>query len=83
MGLVKTLILALFFIGVIIMVLGALCLTIWGIIISFQASIIVGIISIMVAPMSCVAGFLDVFLDVNLPILMVEFLNAHTNKPIP
>jgi len=55
-------------------ILGFIALTIYGLVLGFTTSIVVGIIHLVITPLSFITGFTDFFFDVDLGIKLAEAL---------
>ena len=55
----------------------AVSMYVYGVFLSFCASVILGIISIFIAPGAFVFGVVNLFFSVNLPEMIVHWLTTH------
>lgn len=59
------------------LVFASLGLSIYGIVLAFSASVILGVISIFIQPMPLVFGAAQFFFHVNLPVLIMTWISSH------
>ena len=56
-------------------VVGIIGLTVYGLVLAFMASVIVGVIHLIITPLSFVTGFAMFFLDVDISNGLASFIN--------
>jgi hypothetical protein len=58
--------------------IAAVVISIYGLVLAFQASVVLGLLSLFVAPSGIVFGVGKLFWDVNLPQIILAYFQAHS-----